>query len=307
MTSRTVSIGTEPSPVSGLKEIDPTAGAARLAEWFRGRAAAYPWRRGIREPYEILVCEFMAQQTQASRVAAAFDAWLARFPDVEALAAASRADVVRAWQGLGYNRRAIALHETARSIVALHGGVVPGDVGALLALPGVGPYTAAAIASIAFGVPVVALDTNIRRVAARVLFGLEPDEIAPARLRDAAQAWLDTADPGTWNQAVMDVGATLCRPRSPRCDRCPLSEACRFRGSGREGRSSSKRQPAFEGSFRQVRGAIVRELIRSGALTSQELGMTMDADHARVNAAIEAMANEGMVERSADGRIRLKE
>ncbi|MEA2581326.1 MAG: A/G-specific adenine glycosylase, partial [Actinomycetota bacterium] len=198
----------ERSPDAGAGEIDPRPGAGELRAWYRSRAELYPWRRGVRDPYQILVCEFMAQQTQAPRVALAFEAWIDRFPTVQVLAGASRADVLRAWQGLGYNRRAIALHETARKIVDGHGGEVPSDVDVLRSFPGVGPYTAAAVASIAFGVPVVALDTNIRRVAARVLHGAEPDEVAPGRLGESAQGWLDPSDPGAWNQAVMDVGAS---------------------------------------------------------------------------------------------------
>jgi len=265
----------------------------------------YPWRRGVREPYHILVCEFMAQQTQASRVAAAFDPWIERFPTIEALAGATCAEVLRAWQGLGYNRRAIALHETVRAIVADHGGVVPNDIDVLRSFPGVGPYTAAAVVSIAFGEPVVALDTNICRVAARVLHGAEPDELATARLREDAQAWLDPSDPGAWNQAVMDVGASLCRPRSPRCRVCPFHDVCLFRTRGREGRSSVRSQPAFEGSIRQVRGAVVRALSREGQLTIDELPDLVGSD--RVFEAAEALEREGLVERTAIGELRLKE
>lgn len=297
----------EPSPVAAAKEIGGHPGAEGLAAWYRGRATMYPWRRGVREPYHILVCEFMAQQTQASRVAVAFEAWIELFPTIEALAGASRADVLRAWQGLGYNRRPMALHETARAIVADHGGVVPSDVDRLRSFPGVGPYTAAAVASLAFGVPIVAFDTNIRRVAARVLHGAEPDELAPARLREDAQAWLDPADPGAWNQAVMDVGASLCRPRSPRCSDCPLQDVCLFRARGREGRSSIRSQPAFEGSFRQVRGAVVRALSREGQLTIDELPDLVGAGSERVAEATEALVREGMVERTATGGLRLRE
>ena len=297
----------EPSPLIASKEIDARPGAAELAEWYQGRAALYPWRRGIREPYRILVCESMAQQTQASRVALAFDAWIERFPTVQDLAAASRADVLRAWQGLGYNRRALALHETAKSIVTNHAGVVPSDIEVLRSFPGVGPYTAAAVASIAFGSPVVALDTNIRRVAARVLHGAEPDELAPARLRADAQAWLDPSDPGAWNQAVMDVGAALCRPRSPHCERCPLEAVCQFRTLRREGRSSARSQPVFEGSTRQLRGALVRVLSQNGPLSISALSDVIDAAAERVAEAAHALTNEGLVERTDDGDLRLKE
>ena len=297
----------EPSPDARPGEIDERPGARELRAWYRGRARLYPWRRGIRDPYRILVCEFMAQQTQAARVVAAFDAWIERFPTLHVLADVSRAEVLRAWQGLGYNRRAIALHEAARVIVADHGGEVPGDVDALRSLPGVGPYTAAAVASIAFGVPVVAMDTNIRRVAARVLHGLEPDELSPAQLRGDAQAWLDPSDPGAWNQAVMDVGASLCRPRSPRCGDCPLQEVCAFRAKGRQGRSSVRPQPAFEGSFRQVRGSLVRALSRSGPRSLPALAVQLGEGSARLAEAADHLIRDGLLERTSTGELRLKE
>lgn len=297
----------KPSPDARSGEIDERPGARELRAWYRGRAALYPWRRGIRDPYQILVCEFMAQQTQAARVVVAFEAWIERFPTVQLLADASRADVLRAWQGLGYNRRAVALHETARAIVADHGGGVPGDVDALRSLPGVGPYTAAAVASIAFGVPAVAVDTNISRVAARVLHGLEPDELSPAVLRRDAQAWLDPSDPGAWNQAVMDVGASLCRPRSPRCGECPLQEVCAFRTKGRHGRSSVRPQPAFEGSFRQVRGAVVRELSRGGPSSLPALAVQLGEGSARLAEAADHLIRDGLVERTPSGELRLME
>ncbi|MEP7059631.1 MAG: A/G-specific adenine glycosylase [Actinomycetota bacterium] len=259
----------------------------------------------MREPYQILVCEFMAQQTQASRVAATFDAWMERFPTVQALAAAKRDDVLREWQGLGYNRRAVALHETARAIVSMHGGIVPSEVDVLLSLPGVGPYTAAAVASIAFGIPVVAMDTNIRRVAARVLHGAEPDEIPAPRLRKDAQAWLDPRDPGAWNQAVMDVGASLCRPRSPRCDACPLHAICRFRARGLVGRSSVRRQPAFHGSTRQLRGAVVRVLSTDGPCSLGQVADGTGATAERLDAVLVALIRDGLIERTATGSLQL--
>lgn len=146
-----------------------------MLDWYRPRRHAYSWRRGRRSPYRTLVSEVMLQQTQASRVEPIFDAFVARFPDVGALGAASRADVLRAWAGLGYNRRAVALHETARIVVREHGGRVPRDAEALTRLPGVGPYTAAAVASIGHGDPVAALDGNVRRVVARAIRGAKSE------------------------------------------------------------------------------------------------------------------------------------
>ena len=161
---------------------DLTQLRAAVLEWYRPRRQAYAWRRGRRNAYRTLVSEVMLQQTQAARVEPIFEAFVARFPRVDALAAASRADVLRAWSGLGYNRRAVALHEAARAVVRDHGGRVPRDVDALVQLPGVGPYTAAAVASIGYGDAVAALDGNVRRVAARAIRGAEPDEVPAADL-----------------------------------------------------------------------------------------------------------------------------
>ncbi|MGH2637253.1 MAG: A/G-specific adenine glycosylase, partial [Actinomycetota bacterium] len=169
-----------------------------MRSWYRPRRSAYPWR-GSRDPYAVLVSEVMLQQTQAARVAPAFERFVSTFPGVRSLAVASRADVLRAWDGLGYNRRAVALSEAARTIERDHGGRVPSDPRVLRSLPGVGPYTADAVASLAFGAPVPALDTNVRRVVARVRLGVEAHQVTGGRLRSEAEDWLDRDDPGGWN------------------------------------------------------------------------------------------------------------
>jgi len=247
----------------------------------------------------------MLQQTQASRVEPIFESFVARFPHVAVLAEASRADVLRAWAGLGYNRRAIALHQAARAIVRDHGGRVPREVGALTRLPGVGPYTAAAVASISHGAPVAAIDSNVRRIVARAVHGAEPDEVPFGRLALDAQAWLDPSAPGEWNQALMDLGRVHCRPAA-RCDGCPLAPGCAFRAAGRTGRPSGRRQSRFEGSARQVRGAVVETLRRTRRSVSAETlaertGFGAGAI-ARVN---DALAREGIIERTRSGRFRL--
>jgi A/G-specific adenine glycosylase len=276
-----------------------------LLEWFRMNGPAYPWRRTERDPYAVLVSEVMLQQTQASRVTEAFPVFMSRFPDVGALAAASRADVLRAWGGLGYARRAAALQEAARSIVRDHGGAVPSDVLSLMALPGIGPYTAAAVASIAFGAPVAAVDTNVRKVMARLAFGCEPDEVSAVDVANAAERWLATEAPGDWNQAVMNLGREVCRP-TPRCDVCPLAEVCRFRAGGRAGRRSGRSQPAFEGSMRQARGGVLRELRgRDRAATTQGIAAAIGLSLSRVDLAVDALEHDGLVQRTASGRVRL--
>ena len=277
---------------------------AAVLEWYRPRRHAYAWRRGRRNAYRTLVSEVMLQQTQAGRVEPIFEAFVARFPRVEALAAASRAEVLQVWSGLGYNRRAVALHEAARSIVGDHGGRVPRNVDALVQLPGVGPYTAAAVASIGYGDAVAALDGNVRRVAARAIRGAEPDEVPTADLTSDAQAWLDPTAPGEWNQAIMDIGRLYCRP-APRCEDCPLAPRCRFRGAGRAGRPSGRRQSRFEGSPRQVRGAVVRELRSVRSASAEALAERTGHTSTEVATAAAALTAEGIIERTRSGRFRL--
>jgi A/G-specific adenine glycosylase len=245
----------------------------------------------------VLVSEVMLQQTQVARVVPAYLEFLGRFPTVSALACAPLGDVLRAWSGLGHNRRAVNLSHTARRVVQDHGGRVPSAPDALRTLPGVGSYTAAAVASIAFGVPVPALDTNVARVVARARLGTEAHELPRARIHDAAAEWIDPEDPGTWNQALMDLGREVCKP-IPRCEACPLSGSCTFRVLGREPRPSPRRQSRFPGSFRHVRGEVIRMLrdrpwASVGAL-ARDSGESVD----RVAEAIRALAHDGLVEAS---------
>ena len=263
-----------------------------VLEWYRPRRHAYAWRRGRRSPYRTLVSEVMLQQTQAARVEPIFEAFIARFPDVGALAEASRADVLRAWAGLGYNRRGVALHEAARVIAREHGGLVPKDGDALRRLPGVGPYTAAAVASIGYDEPVAAVDTNVRRITARAIHGVEWDEVASDRLARDAQVWLDPSAPGDWNQALMDLGRVFCRP-APRCGDCPLASHCRFRVAGRTARPSGRRQSPFEGSTRQVRGSVVEALRAQRSASAEALAdRTAHPAHAIVIGASAAARGE---------------
>ncbi len=254
----------------------------------------------------------MLQQTQVALVAPAFLAFLRRFPTVRALAEASRAEVLRAWAGLGYNRRAVAIHDAAQAVVRDHHGVVPVEVSALRGLAGVGAYTAAAVASIGHGVPVAAVDTNVRRVGSRFLLGRNPDDVAPPVLRDAIDAWLDRRDPGSWNQAVMDLGREVCRPL-PRCEACPLVSGCRFPvGARRNARPARRRQAPFEGSVRQVRGAIVRALTDRSPITLRELEAVTGRRRDRLAGSLSALDAEGLVRAGPaalagrpSGRIRL--
>jgi A/G-specific adenine glycosylase len=197
--------------------------------WFADHGRQLDFRvAGRRDPWGILVSEVMAQQTQIVRVEEHWPAFMAAFPTAAAMAAAAPADVVRAWRGLGYNRRAIGLHRAAVAIVA-GGGVVPHDVAELQALPGVGPYTARAVAAIAFGRPVGAVDVNVRRVAGRIVAG-DPAALSASELQAVADEMVDAARPGTWTHALMDLGATVCRPARPACPECPARPWCAAAG-----------------------------------------------------------------------------
>jgi A/G-specific adenine glycosylase len=210
---------------------------AELLAWYTRQARDLPWRR-TRDPYAILVSEVMLQQTQVERVVPRYERWLDRWPTAEALAAASTAEVIVEWQGLGYNRRAVSLHRAAAHIAG-HGW--PAD---LTVLPGVGPYTAAAVRNFAFGEDVLPRDVNVERVTRRT---------GHAFSASAAQA-------------LMDLGATVCLARVPRCDRCPLAEGCPSAGT-RE--SPARRQSPFEGSFRQRRAAALRTVAQAPRRTAE--------------------------------------
>lgn len=206
--------------------IDPRKNLARvqnaLLAWYRRERRELPWRE-TRDAYRIWVSEIMLQQTRVAAVLVYYQRFLARFPDVRALAGAKEADVLAAWSGLGYYRRARAMHAAARKLVTEFGGRLPGTAKELSELPGIGPYTAAAIASIAFGQPVAVVDGNVERVLTRFL-GQD--------LRDRKEAWqhatvmLSERHAGDWNQAMMELGATVCLPEQPRCQLCPLKNWC---------------------------------------------------------------------------------
>ena len=254
--------------------IDAMQGA--LLAWFGGSARDLPWRR-TRDPYAILVSEVMLQQTQVARVLDRYGPWLERWPTAESLAGAPAADVLRAWSGLGYNRRALNLQRAARRVVEL--GAFPGDVAGLEQLPGVGPYTARAIACFAFGAQVTTLDVNVRRVLER---SLGTAEVPPP----AGRAW-------DWNQALFDLGAQVCLARVPRCELCPLAAGCPSRGLTF---APLRRQGRFEGSRRQRRAALVRELAT---------GPRADGGYDRD--VVESLLADGLAVRRADGLLALPE
>jgi A/G-specific adenine glycosylase len=207
----------------------------RLLAWYDAHRRELPWRAAAGAavaPYQVLLSELMLQQTTVATVSARFPAFLARFPSLEALAAADEADVLHAWQGLGYYRRARALHACAHAVVQRHGGRLPDDPVTLRALPGIGPYTASAIRAIAFDAPEVPVDGNVLRVMARLHRVEAPLPAAVPGLRDLAGRLAGRRRPGDVAQALMDLGATVCRPRRPGCLVCPWRDACRARAAG---------------------------------------------------------------------------
>jgi A/G-specific adenine glycosylase len=201
--------------------------AERLLAWFERHARELPWRRG-RTPYRVWVAEVMLQQTRSETVVPYYDCFLARFPTVQALAEAPLEEVLKAWEGLGYYARARHLHVAAGQVVAVHGGHLPDTFEDLLALPGVGRYIGGAVASIAFGRDVVAVDGNTLRVLCRA-FDIREDVTRSAiqrKLEALAMSLLPLGQAGAFNEALMELGATVCTPRAPGCDRCPLRDAC---------------------------------------------------------------------------------
>lgn len=204
------------------RPIDAAVFRSALLAHFDRHRRPLPWRAD-RNPYRVTVSEFMLQQTRVETVGPYYARWLQRFPDWDALAAAPLDDVLLAWEGLGYYSRARNLHRTARAVRERYGGELPDDPVALRTLPGVGEYTAGAVASIAFGRPVPAVDGNVRRVLARLLDLARP---TPAQLRSEAARLLDPDRPGDHNEAMMELGATICTPRAPRCEECPVAACC---------------------------------------------------------------------------------
>ena len=233
-----------------------------VLRWGRGRRGDLPWR-ATRDPWAVLVSEVMLQQTQVARVVPRYHSFLGAYPDTSACADASLAEVLARWQGLGYPRRARNLWLTARTCVERHDGEVPDDLGALLALPGVGRYTARAVLAFAYERPVGVADTNIARVLAR----RAAVAMRPAVLQATADELVPVGRAWEWNQALMDVGALLCRPRAPRCEECPVAPTCGWHRAGRPepdpgvgSAGVSRPQSRYEGSDRQARGRLLAAL-----------------------------------------------
>jgi len=267
--------------------------------WYDQHARDLPWRSPTATPWSVMVSEFMLQQTPVARVLPVHEAWLQRWPDPACLAAEPAGEAVRAWGRLGYPRRALRLHAAATAIVEQHGGVVPSSYDDLLALPGIGDYTAAAIATFAYGRRHVVLDTNVRRVLARVATGAElPAASVTKGERVLAADLLPEDEPtaATWSVAVMELGALVCTASSPKCDSCPVADLCAWRRAGHPAYDGPPRRvQTWAGTDRQCRGrllAVLREA--EGEVTAARLDAVWDDDLQRARS-LAGLVHDGLV------------
>jgi A/G-specific adenine glycosylase len=293
--------------------VEKAAIGRALIEWYARAARDLPWRDPATSPWAVLVSEFMLQQTQVDRVLPRWTTWIERWPTPSALAAEEPGEAVRAWDRLGYPRRALWLHRAAVEIAERHEDLVPSDVEQLLALTGIGPYTARAVAAFAFGERHPVVDTNTRRVLARALHGRAAAGMpAPADLDDM-EALLpeDRAEAAVFNAAAMELGAVVCTARAPRCGDCPIADWCEWRGAGYPDNAPAKRpkQAKFEGSDRQVRGRIMALLRRTEGPVTVERALEAGADGGvrdpeQPRRAYDSLIADGLVV-ELDGRARL--
>lgn len=279
-----------------------------MLEWYGRSRRDLPWREPGVSAWQILVSEFMLQQTPVSRVLPIWSDWVRRWPTPSATAAASAADVLRAWGKLGYPRRAKRLHECATVIARDHGDVVPEDVDTLLTLPGIGSYTARAVACFAYRQPVPVVDTNVRRVVARAVRGLADGGSASA-VRDMADVSVllprDETAP-QFSVALMELGATVCTARTPRCGLCPLAR-CAWRDAGyAPAQGPARRVQTYAGTDRQVRGRLLDVLRGNDSpVTRAELDVAWLTDTAQRDRALDSLLADGLVTRTVDGRFAL--
>lgn len=300
-----------PAPTTG-----PTTGSgaaqrlvAPVLEWYDEHARDLPWRRPSASAWSVLVSELMLQQTPVARVLPVHEAWLARWPTPAALAAEPSGEAVRAWGRLGYPRRALRLHAAAQAIVADHGGVVPDSYDALLTLPGVGDYTAAAVAAFAYRQRQVVLDTNVRRVLARAVTGVELPPRSVTRAEREVAAALLPADPptaATWSVAVMELGALVCRADRPRCASCPVAGLCAWQAAGRPPYDGPPRPvQTYAGTDRQVRGRLLAVLREApGSVAESRLAAAWD-DAVQRERCLASLLADGLVVRTGAGRYAL--
>lgn len=301
------------SEISAHERDAADAIATRLPAWFAQVTRPLPWRTPDCSAWGVLVSEVMSQQTPVTRVAPQWVAWMERWPTPADLAAASPAEVLRAWDRLGYPRRALRLQEAAAVIAAQHDNVVPTDVDALLALPGIGDYTARAVACFAYGQRVPVVDTNVRRVRTRLIAGefLQP----AAKKRDLADVErLLPADPAlaaTVSIALMELGSLVCTARAPRCDHCPLQDVCAWQLAGcpqpseAELASAKRRVQKFAGTDRQVRGLLMAVLREADSPVEQQVLDAVWEDAPQRSRALHSLLIDGLAEQDSEGRFHL--
>ena len=317
--------------------MNDTAISLRLGAWWEANARDLPWRFGRATPWGVLVSEVMSQQTQMSRVVPYWTDWMERWPDARSLAEAPKAEVITAWGRLGYPRRALRLQECARVVAEEYGDELPRTYDELVALPGIGDYTASAVLSFAFGERIAVIDTNIRRVLSRVFLGTEsrggaasPAERALANrmlpqdrvcgdgadctdhaYRSGEHTFLQCSEPPsvTWNQSVMELGAVVCTAKTPLCEICPIADDCAFLKAGRPGLGERRTRPRqrFKGTDRQVRGLVLAAL---RALPANDTLARVDAenlwkDQIQLDSCIASLDDDGLIEILENGALRL--
>jgi A/G-specific adenine glycosylase len=276
--------------------------------WYARHARDLPWRAPGSTPWSVLVSEIMLQQTPVARVIPAHAQWLARWPTPAALAAEPAGEAIRQWGRLGYPRRALRLHQTATIVTERHGGIVPADVGALLALPGIGSYTAAAVASFAYGQRHAVLDTNVRRVLARLVAG-QPGpapavSVAETRLAESLLPG-EPAVAARWSVAVMELGALVCTAASPQCGRCPVAGDCAWLAAGRPPAAVRRRSQRYDGTDRQCRGRLLAVLRECGTPVSRADFDAVWPGAGQLARALDGLVADGLVDPLPDGRYAL--
>ena len=278
----------------------PDEFAAAVTSWYAGAARKLPWREPECGAWGVLVSEFMLQQTPVARVLPAWTEWMRRWPTPASLAASSPGDAVRAWGRLGYPRRALRLHGAAVAIVSSYGGEVPLDPAVLATLPGVGAYTAAAIAAFAGGVRVAVLDTNVRRVYARVYDGrADAAGASPTVAERAAALARIPCPPGDFSVAVMELGALVCTARAPHCDECPIALACKWRAAGYPAAAVARRTQLYDGTDRQARGRLLAVLRDASDPVARDILDLAWPNAAQRDRALASLLADGLVEHSA--------
>ena len=298
-------------PRATIDGIMSTSYAEPVLAWYARHARDLPWRAPGATPWAVLVSEIMLQQTPVARVLPEYLAWITRWPTPAALAAEPAGEAIRQWGRLGYPRRALRLHETATILATRHGGMVPADRDVLLGLPGIGSYTAAAVASFAFGQRHAVLDTNVRRVLTRLVAGRPMPGTAPSVAERRLAESLLPAEPAVaarWSVAVMELGALVCTAANPRCDSCPLARDCAWLAAGRPAEpaeAARRRTQKYDGTDRQCRGRLLAVLRAAGDPVSRaDFDAAWDGP-VQLARALDGLVADGLVDPLPDGRFAL--